>query len=95
MVKYICVAENESDAGMEIPVSEQGTITLSTLTAQFHGACGIKYRSETGNFRAVPVVDDNLQPPKDETIVKFVVVFPKGTPPSKRTHTRASFYTRF
>ena len=79
MVNYICLAESESDEGIEVPVNEDGTILLSTVGAQFHGASGIKYRANTGKFRAVPVVEEQLQLPKDEADeVKYIVVFPKG-----------------
>ena len=79
MVQYICLAEGEHDEGIEIPVDEDGNILLSTVDAQFHGASGIKYRADTGKFRAVPLVEGHLQPPISEYgDTKYIVVFPKG-----------------
>ncbi|XP_067950859.1 TAR DNA-binding protein 43-like [Watersipora subatra] len=81
MEQYIQVVEEEEDDPVEIPAESDGTLELTTLTAQFPGATGLKYRNEsTGNFRGLRVVDSKLQSPEEmwpSTIV-FVVVYPKG-----------------
>ena len=45
------VAEAEGDEPIEIPVEPQGYILMSTLTAQFPGACGLKFKSEQFSWR--------------------------------------------
>lgn len=42
---YLQVAEKEDDEPVEIPSEDDGTLLLSTLAAQFPGACGLKYRN--------------------------------------------------
>ncbi|KPP64664.1 TAR DNA-binding protein 43-like [Scleropages formosus] len=42
---YIRVAEDENEEPMEIPSEDDGTVLLSTVAAQFPGACGLRYRS--------------------------------------------------
>ena len=78
MFQYVCVAEDENDEGIEIPVDQDGTILLSTIAAQFHSACGIKYRAESGKFRAVPLVDGHFQALENWEDYKYIVVYPKG-----------------
>jgi hypothetical protein len=41
---FVCVDENVKEDGVEIPVEENGTISLSALQSQFNGASGLKYR---------------------------------------------------
>lgn len=38
------VVEEEDEEAVELPVNTDGTLELSTLTAQFPGATGLKYR---------------------------------------------------
>ncbi|KAF6016914.1 hypothetical protein EB796_024782 [Bugula neritina] len=78
--QYIQVVEEEFDDAIELPVESDGTLLITTLSAQFPGATGLKYRNEsTGNWRGVRVVDGKLQAPDgiwSETLV-FCVVYPK------------------
>ncbi|XP_033755649.1 TAR DNA-binding protein 43-like isoform X1 [Pecten maximus] len=79
MSDYISVSENETDEAVEIPSEEDGTLLLSTLAAQFPGACGLKFRNPaTGNFRGVRLIDGKLHPPDsawgNDT---YIVVFPR------------------
>ncbi|XP_021379215.1 TAR DNA-binding protein 43-like isoform X2 [Mizuhopecten yessoensis] len=79
MSDYISVSENESDEAVEIPREEDGTLLLSTLSAQYPGACGLKFRNPaTGNFRGVRLIDGKLHPPDsawgNDT---YIVVFPR------------------
>ena len=63
MSKFICIKENENMEGLEIPVNQDNCINLSTISAQYTGVTGLKYKSETGNFRAVELNDENLLEP--------------------------------
>ena len=64
MTQYIQVSEDEQDEPIEIPSEEDSTLLLTTLSAQFPGACGLKYRNPTtGNFRGVRLHEGLLYPP--------------------------------
>ena len=79
MNQYIQVAEEENDEPIELPSEEDATLLLSTVAAQFPGACGLKYRNpETGNFRGIRLVEGRLHPP--EAVwgnLIYIAVFPK------------------
>ncbi|KAL5021425.1 hypothetical protein ScPMuIL_000580 [Solemya velum] len=79
MSQYIQVTEDENEEPIEIPSEEDGTLLLTTLSAQFPGACGLKYRNvETGTIRGVRVAEGSLHPPDGiwgEHV--HVVVYPK------------------
>ncbi|KAJ3586662.1 hypothetical protein NHX12_013058 [Muraenolepis orangiensis] len=56
---YIRVAEDESEEPMEIPSEDDGTVLLSTVAAQFPGACGLRYRNpESQCMRGVRLVEE-------------------------------------
>ena len=76
---YIKVAEEENEEPMEVPCEEDMGLLLTTLAAQFPGACGLKYRTESRSLRGVRLVDGKFQPP-DGGWGNFVYlcVFPKG-----------------
>lgn len=80
MSQYIQVAEDEGEEPIEIPSEDDGTLLLSTLSAQFPGACGMKYRNpSTGNFRGIRLTDGTLFPPDGNWGANvYVVVFAKG-----------------
>lgn len=80
MSTYLQVAEDEGEEPIELPSEDDGTLLLSTLSAQFPGTCGLKYRNpETGNIRGVRLVDGRLHPPEDGWGNNvFYCVFPKG-----------------
>lgn len=80
MGEYLHVAEDEQEEPMEIPTEEDGTLLLSTLVAQFPGACGLKFRNPATNaMRGVRLVEGTLYPPDDYwgTHV-YLIVYPKG-----------------
>ena len=80
MEQCIQVAEDENEEAMELPCEEDNTLLLSTLIAQFPGACGLKYRNrETGGLRGLRIVDGKIFPPGGswESPV-YIAVFPKG-----------------
>jgi len=76
---YIQVAENEVDEPVEVPIEDDGYLEVETLAAQFPGACGLKYRGETGLFRGLKVVQGKIQPPEEVWSNNvYIVVFEKG-----------------
>lgn len=79
--EYIRVNEDEDDSNaVEIPCEVDGTLLLSTLVAQFPGACGLKYRHpESKAVRGIRLSDGKLHPPSDAGWGKYlyVCVFPK------------------
>lgn len=78
---YIRVSEDEDESNaVEIPCEEDGTLLLSSLVAQFPGACGLKYRHpETRSVRGIRLSDGKLHPPNDAGWKKhlYFCVFPK------------------
>ena len=85
MSAFVRVTEDENEEPIEIPAEDDlqdsdGTLLLTSLSAQFPGACGLKYRSESGALRGIRLANGNLHPPNgcwgDRT---YIVVFPKGT----------------
>lgn len=51
-MQFVKVAESDNpDDSVEIPVEPQGHILMSTLTAQFPGACGLKFKTEQSSWR--------------------------------------------
>lgn len=80
MEQYIQVAEEENEEPIELPTEEDATLLLTTLAAQFPGACGLKYRNpETGNFRGIRLTDGKLHPPDCHWgNCIYIAVFPKG-----------------
>uniref|UniRef100_V9KE85 TAR DNA-binding protein 43 n=2 Tax=Callorhinchus milii TaxID=7868 RepID=V9KE85_CALMI len=79
MVEYIRVAEEESDEPMEIPSEDDGTVLLSTVTAQFPGACGLRYRNpETQCMRGVRLAEGILHAPDNGwSNLVYMVNYPK------------------
>jgi len=77
--KYILVAEDENEEPMEIPSEDDGTVLLSTVAAQFPGACGLRYRSpESQCMRGVRLAEGVLHAP--ESVwgnLVYVVNYPK------------------
>ena len=64
MSEYIRVTEDENDKPIEIPSEDDGTVLLSTVTAQFPGACGLRYRNPVSQcMRGVRLVEGILHAP--------------------------------
>ncbi|KAM6976678.1 TAR DNA binding protein, like isoform 1-T1 [Aplochiton taeniatus] len=76
---YIRVAEDENEEPMEIPSEDDGTVLLSTVAAQFPGACGLRYRSPVSQcMRGVRLVEGVLHAPEsDWGNLVYVVNYPK------------------
>lgn len=81
MNQYVQVVDDESEEAIELPAEGDGTLLLSTLIAQFPGACGLKYRSsETNGVRGVRLADGRLYAPDGVWGgITFTTVYPKGT----------------
>lgn len=59
---------------LEIPIEEDGTVTLETLQSQYPGAIGLKYKGENGNFRAVKMENKKLYVTKKPDDIFIVVM---------------------
>ncbi|XP_069466050.1 TAR DNA-binding protein 43-like isoform X3 [Ambystoma mexicanum] len=78
-MEYIRVSEDENEEPMEIPSEDDGTVLLSTVAAQFPGACGLRYRNPVNQcMRGVRLVEGILHAPEGGwgTLV-YVVNYPK------------------
>lgn len=76
---YIRVAEDENEEPMEIPSEEDGTVLLSSVSAQFPGACGLRFRSPISQcMRGVRLVEGILHAPENgwQNLI-YVVNYPK------------------
>ncbi|KAM8927003.1 TAR DNA-binding protein 43 isoform 3-T3 [Pelodytes ibericus] len=78
-MEYIRVAEDENEEPMEIPSEDDGTVLLSTVTAQFPGACGLRYRNPVNQcMRGVRLVEGILHAPENGWgNLVYVVNYPK------------------
>ncbi|KAJ3650950.1 hypothetical protein Zmor_017024 [Zophobas morio] len=79
-VEYLQVAEDEGEEPIELPTEDDGTLLLSTLSAQFPGSSGLKYRNpETKAMRGVRLSEGRLHPPPEIGWGSqiFYCVFPK------------------
>ncbi|XP_034022201.1 TAR DNA-binding protein 43-like isoform X2 [Thalassophryne amazonica] len=76
---YIRVAEEENEEPMEMPSEDDGTVLLSTVSAQFPGACGLRFRSPVSQcMRGVRLVEGVLHAPETGWgNMVFVVNYPK------------------
>ena len=79
---FIKVAEEEGDEAIELPTEEaDNSLLITTLAAQFPGACGLKYRNpESRAWRGVRLSDGRLFPPLDTGwgAHVYISVMPKG-----------------
>ena len=82
---FIKVAEEEGEEPIELPTEEtDSSLLISTLAAQFPGACGLKYRNpESRAWRGVRLSDGRLFPPSDTGWGGhvYISVMPKGMLP--------------
>ncbi|XP_053685713.1 TAR DNA-binding protein 43-like [Sabethes cyaneus] len=81
MAGAVLVVEEEGEEAVELPLEDDGTLSLSTLQAQFYGACGLKYRNpENKAIRGVRLNDNKLHPFSPEQgwgNHVYICVFPK------------------
>ncbi len=67
MTSWVNVSLDESEEPVEVPAEEDGTITLSSILAQFPNTIGLKYRNpETQKWRGVRIQENVLYPPTEE-----------------------------
>jgi len=80
MTTYIQVAEDEGEEPIEVPTEEDGSLLLSTLSAQFPGTSGLKFRNpESGGIRGVRLLEGRFHPPENGWgNLVYYCVFPKG-----------------
>uniref|UniRef100_A0A2I3GCC1 TAR DNA-binding protein 43 n=1 Tax=Nomascus leucogenys TaxID=61853 RepID=A0A2I3GCC1_NOMLE len=79
MSEYIRVTEDENDEPIEIPSEDDEKVLLSTVTAQFPGACGLRYGNPVSQcMRGVRLVEGILHAPDAgwRNLV-YVVNYPK------------------
>ena len=79
-VQYVQVTEEDGEEPIELPSEEDGTLLLTTLAAQYPGACGLQYRNpETGARRGIRLAEGKLHPPDGQwRETQYICVFPKG-----------------
>ena len=84
---FIKVAEEEGEEPIELPTEESdNSLLITTLAAQFPGACGLKYRNpESRAWRGVRLSDGRLFPPSDTGWGGhvYISVMPKGESPCR------------
>lgn len=84
MSEWVAVCGDEADEPIEIPTEPDGTLLLSSVTAQFPGTTGLKYRNlETNSFRGVRCQDNVMFAPNDDGWMShtFICVKPKVDSP--------------
>lgn len=76
---YLPVAEDENEEPIELPIEEDGTLMLTTVSAQFPGCCGLKYRHpDSKNIRGIRLSDGRLYaPPEGWGTYLYICSFPK------------------
>ena len=61
------MCQDENDEPVEIPTEQDGSLSLSSVCAQFPGATGLKYRNpETNTLRGVRMTGDVMYPPSEQ-----------------------------
>lgn len=66
MSEWVAVVSEEGEEPIEIPTESDGTMLVSTLTAQFPRVIGLKFRNPDNNIlRGVRCHDNTLFPPYD------------------------------
>jgi len=67
MSEWVAIAGDETEEPVEVPTETDGTVNLASVTAQFPGATGLKYRHpETNKLRGIRIQGDVLYPPSEE-----------------------------
>jgi len=61
---YVRIGESvDADEIVELPTETNGTLLLSTITAQYPDAIGLRFKSDTGSWRGVRVTENVLDVP--------------------------------
>ena len=58
----VCKYEHSKDA-MELPLESDGTLHMATVTSQFPDAIGLKFKAESGAWRALKVNGPSIAHP--------------------------------
>eukprot|EP00096_Caligus_rogercresseyi_P000788 TRINITY_DN1130_c0_g1_i2.p1 TRINITY_DN1130_c0_g1~~TRINITY_DN1130_c0_g1_i2.p1 ORF type:complete len:394 (+),score=104.29 TRINITY_DN1130_c0_g1_i2:1191-2372(+) len=95
MTEWVAVVQEEGDEPIEIPTEIDSTILLTSLTAQFPGVTGLKFRNpETNGLRGVRCLDNQLYPPAEDGWgnLTYICVHPRYNQSSspKSAHSSAS-----
>lgn len=80
-VLYIQVAESEDDEAIELPCEPDGSILLSTVSSQFPGVSGLKFRNpDTKTLRGLRLLEGKLMAPDKgwAAYQTYYCVFPRG-----------------
>ena len=65
MSTFIVIKEKENGGGYKILIDDNNkNIDLCTITEQFMDIIGLKYKSETGGYNIITIVDGKLIQPK-------------------------------
>ncbi|XP_040583315.1 TAR DNA-binding protein 43 [Lepeophtheirus salmonis] len=83
MSEWVAVVQEEGDEPIEIPTEIDSTILLTSLTAQFPGVTGLKFRNpETNGLRGVRCLDNQLYPPLEDgwSNITYICVHPRYHP---------------
>jgi len=61
---YVRISEGaESEEVIELPTESDGRLLLTTITAQYPDAIGLRYKSDSGAWRGMRFVEGALEPP--------------------------------
>ena len=72
MTEWVAVVQEEGDEPIEIPTEGDGTMLLTSVTAQFPGVTGLKFRNPTsGVLRGIRCHDNVLYPPDEQVENNF------------------------
>ena len=76
MYVQVVKSENGRDA-IELPLESDDTLDMATVTSQFPGAIGLKYKAESGAWRALKVKDSVISNPAGtwSESIKYVVTY--------------------
>jgi len=83
----VAVCADETEEPVEIPTEADGSMLLTSLTAQFPGATGLKYRNpSTNTLRGVRIQAEAMFPPQEDGWGDntYICVRPKVEPRLKR-----------
>eukprot|EP00095_Tigriopus_kingsejongensis_P002387 snap_masked-scaffold714_size108203-processed-gene-0.5 protein:Tk02387 transcript:snap_masked-scaffold714_size108203-processed-gene-0.5-mRNA-1 annotation:"tar dna-binding protein 43-like isoform x2" len=93
MAAWVNIVDMDADdEPMEVQTEPDGTLLLTTITTQFPGTIGLKFKNpETGGFRGIRCKDNVLYPPNEDgwDSITFICTKPKvasksDEPPTKR-----------
>ena len=77
-MQYVKVSNSEAEEPIEIPAEDEGTLLFTTISSQYPGITGLRYRLGD-HIRAVKITNNKFYPPEDgwNDLVYFCV-YPKS-----------------